>query len=77
MSCTFDTESTLSDAQLVWITVFRYTVAGLTLAMSVAVMCNVWWFLVKQKKYRVLPLLVFYVLTVPLLATRFYYTIWY
>ena len=38
---------------------------------------NIWTFLIKQGKYKTVPLLLFYILTVWLIAMRIYYSVWY
>lgn len=37
---------------------------------------NIWAFIIKQKKYKTLPLLVFYVLVVLLTLMRIYFAVW-
>lgn len=45
------------------------------LLMFVLATYNIWNILIKRKKYKTLPLLIFYILTVGYIISQFYYTI--
>ena len=55
--------------------VTQYSVGVILVAVFAAVCCNFWWFI--ASKHRVHPLFIFYVLTMCVVVTRFYQTIWY
>lgn len=39
--------------------------------------CNIWKFVIKPKRFKVLPLVTFYCLALTLAFERFYYSIWF
>ena len=67
----------VTDTQLKWLTGFQYLITALLALLLIATGCNIWWFLVKQGRYRVYPLLLYYILAVLFLLSRLYFTIWF
>lgn len=66
-------ESVLTDKQLLWLTVFLYfaiLIFGLQMALTVH---NCYAYLYRQRKFKVIPILVFYILTVVLTGLRLFY----
>lgn len=66
-----------NDEQLKWCAVIQCTTAFVIICMSIFWMINFWRVIIGSKKYKVLPLLTFYILALPLLAVSFYVEIWY
>ena len=66
----------MSDAQLNCLVFFMYTISTLFILQFAAALYNSWAFLLKQGKYTMRPLLIFYLLTVLLCIIRVYYTMW-
>ena len=48
----------------------------MALVVAFGLCSNVWKFLVKQKKFKILPLVAFYCLAVPLACERFHFAVW-
>ena len=61
-------EGYFTSDQLKWIAAYQYILMVLTLAMIVWLAINAWKILIKQKKWNVLPLLIFYILAFLLLV---------
>ena len=54
----------------------QYFVAGCLAILFIGICCNFWWFIIRQGKYKVHPLLVFYILALLTTVARFYRTVW-
>ena len=54
-----------------------YFSAALFLGMLFLALYNSWAFLWKQKKYKTIPLLMFYIVVIALAIMRVYFSIWY
>ena len=67
----------LSEEQLKWTAAFQYMSAILIIATTIFWIINFYRIIITAKKYRVLPLLTFYILALPLLVFRFYDVIWF
>jgi len=63
--------------QLFWISFSQYLVGAIAVAVFFRLVANSYLYLWKGAKYRVLPLLVFYLLSMTLVIFRFYADIWY
>ena len=63
--------------QLFWISFSQYLVAAIAVAVFFLLVANSYLYLWKGAKYRVLPLLVFYLLSMTLVILRFYGAIWF
>ena len=63
---------TCTDEDIEWIEVLVYINLPLFLVTLVSLLINVWKFLVKQGRYRVLPLVSFYVLAISITLVKVY-----
>lgn len=70
-------QGTYTESQLAWIAFCQYLETAIVIAVSIFYSINVWCILLKQKKFEVVPLMVFYILALPLICLRFYYAIWF
>ena len=66
-----------SDAQLEWLAAFQYTVTFLLILLMIAMFYNIWWFIIKQKRYRVTQLLFFYIIAIMVVIARAYNCFWF
>ena len=66
----------MKEAELNCLVFLMYAISTLFALQFVAALYNSWAFLLKQGKYRMRPLLIFYLLTVLLCIIRIYYTMW-
>lgn len=67
----------MSDDRLQIIVSLIYLFSVLYLIELSMAVHNIWAYLIKQGKYKTIPLLLFYILAVLLCILRIYYTIWY
>ena len=63
--------------QTIWLAVSQYVIAALIVTALAFWVVNFVKIIVKQGKYKVLPLSTFYALALPLLILRFYLDIWF
>ena len=68
---------TFTSQQLVWIAVAQYFMLIVSLVTLSWIFINIWRILIKQRKYKVLPLMSFYTAAVLNVIFRFFYTIWF
>ena len=67
--------SPLLDNQLVWVGVTTYVCLALFILMLVFCLHNIWRYLVRQGKWRVFPLSMFYALSLLMTVERVYVTL--
>ena len=70
-------EYSFSKEQTIWLAVSQYVLAALIVTALAFWVVNFVKIIVKQGKYKVLPLSTFYALALPLLILRFYLDIWF
>ena len=66
-----------TQAQLQWLAACQYLTAIGALVVASGLVYNVWKFLIRQARYKVLPLVTFYVLALLLMSERVYFAIWF
>lgn len=67
----------LTEDQIMILAICQYVMTSLCLIVLCWLLYNTFTILVKQKKYKVLPLLNFYVLAIPMMLCRTYDMIWF
>ena len=66
----------VTEEELKWFALSQYLMFALCIAMLCWVMRNIYFILYKQGRFRVLPMLVFYVLSTMLITVRAITSIW-
>lgn len=67
----------LTDSQFVTITVLQYLAALLSITTVAFLIKNFWTIMIRQKRHNVMPVLAFYITSLPLAILRTYFAIWY
>ena len=67
----------MTDRQLNILVIIIYLSTLLFICELCLVIFNIWTFLIRQGKYKTIPLSLFYLLTAWLVVMRIYYSVWY
>ena len=67
----------LTENEQSWLAFLQYLTTGLFLILLGAVCCNFWLFLIRQRRYKIQPLLVFYILAILICLARIHFSFWF
>ena len=67
----------VTDVQWIIVVAMMYLSLAIFLSMLFLALYNTWEFIIRQKKYKTVPLLVFYVIVIMLASLRIYFSVFY